>query len=73
MWSGDNYGLALAYFLAGLGDAGFVVLRGALARDMLQSAVPGQAGGPNGGTDFNDPVHPMTPALVEGPFGVRPN
>jgi hypothetical protein len=73
LWTGDNVGLALAYLLTGLPDAGWEVLGGALRRDMLQSAVPGQSGGANGGTDFNDCVHPTTRALVEGFFGFRPD
>ena len=73
LWSGDNYGLALAYFLAGLPDEGFTVLSGTLRRDMLQSVVPGQSGGTNGGTDFNDCVHPLTRALIEGLWGWRPD
>ena len=73
MWSGDNSGLALAYFLTGLPDDGFAVLNGTLHKDMLQSAVPGQSGGANGGTDFNDCVHPLSRALVEGFFGFRPD
>jgi hypothetical protein len=54
-------------------DDGFTVLIGALRRDMLQSVVPGQSGGTNGGTDFNDCVHPASRALVEGFFGFRPD
>ena len=73
LWSGDNYALALAYAFAGMGDEMFKILKGTLSRDMLQSAIPGQAGGPNGGTDFNDAVHPMARALIEGLFGYRPD
>ena len=73
MWSGDNSGLALAYFLEGQADEGFNVLSGNMRRDMLQSSVPGSSGGANGGTDFNDAVHPMSRALVEGLFGYRPD
>jgi len=40
---------------------------------MLLSGVPGQAGGANGGTDFNDCVHPLSRALVEGLFGFHPD
>ena len=73
LWSGDNSGLALAYFLEGMPDAGYDVLRGNMRRDMLQSSVPGASGGANGGTDFNDAVHPMSRALIEGLFGFRPD
>ncbi len=93
LWSGDNSGLALAYFLSGLPDDGWTVLQGTLHRDMLQSAVPGMSGGTNGtvsplrhdvicpfgmmcstgGTDFNDCVHPLSRALIEGLFGYRPD
>ena len=50
LWAGDVLGLALAYYLAGLPDDGFNVLRGTLEWVMLQSVVPGQIGGTNGGT-----------------------
>ena len=73
MWSGDNSGLALAYFLEGQADAGFNVLSGNMRRDMLQSSVPGMSGGANGGVDFNDACHPMSRALIEGLFGYRPD
>jgi hypothetical protein len=56
LWAGDVHGLALAYFLSGLADDGYKVLSGALRWTMLQSVVPGQSGGTNGGTDFNDCV-----------------
>jgi hypothetical protein len=73
LWPGDNYALAQAYFAAGLPDGGWEVLQGNLAVDMLQSGIPGQIGKSNGGTDFNDAVHPAARALVEGLLGVRPN
>ena len=73
LWSGDNSALALAYFFAGLADDGYEVLSGTLRRDMLQSAVPGQSGGANGGVDFNDCVHPAARAIVEGLLGFRPD
>jgi len=73
LWSGDNFGLALAYFLAGLPEEGYTILAGTLRWNMLQSVVPGQAGGVNGGTDFNDCVHPGARAIVEGLFGFHPD
>jgi hypothetical protein len=73
LWSGDNYALAQAYFSSGLPDDGMIVLAGSLRRDMLLSGVPGQTGGANGGTDFNDCVHPASRALVEGLFGYQPD
>jgi hypothetical protein len=73
LWGGDNMGLALAYFLAGLPDDGYSVLRGTLSWNMLLESVPGQAGSANGGTDFNDCVHPTTVALVSGLFGYAPD
>lgn len=73
LWSGDNSGLSLAYFLSGLPDDGFNVLKGNLHRDMLQSVVPGMTGGTNGGTDFNDCVHPLSRSLVSGLFGYLPD
>jgi len=73
LWPGDNHGLALAYLLAGLPDDGYDVLRGSLHRDMLQNSVPGNTGAANGGTDFNDCVHPLSRLLIEGLFGFHPN
>lgn len=73
LWSGDNSGLSLAYFLTGLPDDGFNNLYGNLHRDMLQSAVPGMTGGSNGGTDFNDCVHPLSRTIVSGLFGYLPD
>jgi hypothetical protein len=73
MWPGDNYGLALAYFLAGLSEEGWKVMRGNIHHDMLQSPVPGLIGAAVGGTDFNDCVHPFARLVVEGLFGYRPD
>lgn len=73
LWSGDVSGLALAYYFAGLPDDGWRILSGNLHRDMLQGVVPGQTGGTNAGTDFNDSAHPLTRAIVEGLFGYRPD
>jgi hypothetical protein len=73
LWSGDISALVFAYFLSGLPDDGYTVLLGNLHRDMLQSAVPGMTGGANGGTDFNDCVHPLSRTLVSGLFGYLPD
>jgi hypothetical protein len=73
LWPGDNYALAQAYLSAGLPDDGMNVLAGNLRRDMLLSGIPGQAGAANGGTDFNDCVHPASRALIEGLFGFQPD
>ena len=72
-WPGDNYALALAYFQAGQQDAGYAVLLGNLRHDMFNQSVPGALGAHNGGIDFNDVVHPMARALVEGLWGYAPN
>lgn len=72
-WPGDNYALALAYFLAGLPDDAWNVMQGTLVHDMLQTAVPGVIGAHNGGTDFNDCVHPFARLPLEGVFGYKPN
>lgn len=73
LWPGDNYALAMAYFFAGLPDDGYTILQGNLNRDMINSGIPGQAGAFNGGTDFNDCVHPLSRSIVEGLFGYHPN
>ena len=40
---------------------------------MFNQSVPGALGAHNGGIDFNDVVHPMARALVEGLWGYAPN
>jgi hypothetical protein len=73
MWPGDNFATANAYYIAGLPRGGWNLLRGSMNHDMLQSVVPGLLGGANGGTDFNDCVHPFARLLVEGFWGYRPD
>jgi hypothetical protein len=41
-------------------------------RSRYRYAIPGGLGAHNGGTDFNDIVHPAARAMVEGLFGLRP-
>ena len=73
LWPGDNYALALAYFQTGLPDGGFSLLQGNLHHDMFHFMSPGTLGSHNGGTDFNDIVHPAARAIVEGLWGIRPD
>lgn len=72
-WPGDNYMLALSYFKTGLPDAGWEVLYGNLRHDMYDWITPGDLGAPNGGTDFNDIVHPFARSIVEGLCGFDAN
>jgi hypothetical protein len=39
----------------------------------MQTPVPGLLGSANGGTDFNDCVHPFARLVVEGLWGYRPD
>ena len=57
----------------GLPDKGFELLQGNLYHDMYYYMSPGTLGSHNGGTDFNDIVHPAARCMVEGIFGIRPN
>jgi hypothetical protein len=41
--------------------------------DMFHYMSPGTLGAHNGGTDFNDIVHPAARCFVEGLFGIRPD
>jgi hypothetical protein len=72
-WPGDNYHLALAYFQAGLPEDGWDILRGTYMQVAFNGPVPGNLGGPQGGTDFGDCAHMFCRAVVEGLFGYRPD
>ena len=50
-----------------------LMLLHALSPIRYMSSTPGLLGAPNGGTDFNDIVHPFARAVVEGLFGYRPD
>ncbi len=73
LYPGDNYHLALAYFLSGMGDDGWDILKGTFYESAFNSSVPGDLGTKNGGTDFNDCAGMFTRVLVEGLFGYRPD
>jgi hypothetical protein len=73
MSQGDNYALAQAYFVAGLPERGFEILRGTYHESALESVVPGNFGMNYGGTDFGE-CHPLfARAVVSGLFGYRPD
>ena len=73
MWPGDDYQLALAYFQTGLADDGWKVFHGMFPQQLLYGLVPGDMGGPAGGTDFNDCNSVFARTVVEGMFGYRPD
>lgn len=73
LWPGDNYHLALTYFLAGLAEDGYAILRGTYNRTALNHLSPGNFGGIQGGTDFGDCLHPFARSVVSGLFGYRPD
>jgi hypothetical protein len=88
LFGGDNYAMALGYFLGGQGDDGWNILRGTMLESMYGSTTP-KAGytGSNGinilapgglsqpmcGIDFNDIVTMFARSVVEGLFGYRPD
>jgi Domain of unknown function (DUF4450) len=71
--NGDNYHLALAYFLAGMADEGYDIMKGTFYEGAFNRLVPGDLGVNNGGTDFTDCASMFTRVLVEGLFGYRPD
>ena len=73
MFPGDNYHLALAYFLSGLGDDGWDIMKGTFLESGFNSWIPGNFGSKNSGTDFSDCSHMFARVLVEGLFGYRPD
>lgn len=73
LYNGDNYHLALAYFLAGIGDDGYDIMKGTFYEGAFNNKVPGDLGVNNGGTDFNDCSSMFARVLVEGLFGYRPD
>jgi len=73
LYPGDNYHLALAYFLAGMADDGWDILKGTFYEGAFNGSVPGDLGTQSGGTDFNDCSSIFTRVLVEGLFGYRPD
>jgi Domain of unknown function (DUF4450) len=73
LYNGDNYHLALAYFLAGMGAEGYDIMKGTFYEGAFNGKVPGDLGVNNGGTDFNDCSSMFARVLVEGLFGYRPD
>lgn len=73
LWPGDNYHLALSYFLAGLSDDGYDIFRGTFLRTAYNHISPGNLGGVQGGLDFGDCIHPFARTLVSGLFGYLPD
>ncbi len=73
LYPGDNYHLALAYFLSGMGDDGWDIMKGTFYEGAFNGNVPGDLGAKKGGTDFNDCSSMFARALVEGLFGYRPD
>ena len=72
-WPGDNYALALSYFLAGLPDDGMDIMRGTFMHTAFNHLVPGNLGSHQGGTDFGDCLHTFCRTLVTGLFGFAPD
>lgn len=73
LYNGDNYHLALAYFLAGMPEDGYDIMKGTFYEGAFNGKVPGDLGVNNGGTDFNDCSSMFARVLVEGLFGYRPD
>ncbi len=73
VFGGDLCHLALAYFQAGLGDAGYALLEGAMLESAYASAVPGGFSHIGAATDFGDNVHMFARTVVEGLFGYAPD
>jgi hypothetical protein len=48
-------------------------MQGNLMHDVFHWMSPGTLGAHNGGTDFNDIVHPAARCFIEGLFGIRPD
>lgn len=71
-YGGDNYHLALAYFLSGIGEEGWDIFKGAFLETAFNGIVPGNLGSISG-VDFADCAHMFSRALVEGLFGYRPD
>ncbi|MCK9404419.1 MAG: DUF4450 domain-containing protein [Chitinophagaceae bacterium] len=73
LWPGDNYHLALSYFLAGLPNDGWDIMRGTFMTSAFNHQSPGNLGGVQGGVDFGDCVHTFARTLVAGLFGYKPD
>ncbi len=87
LYHGDNFAMALGYWLGGQGDEGWEIFKGTMLDSMYGDPVPRTAyngdrsqliapGGlsqPNCAIDFNDITSMFCRALVEGMFGYRPD
>jgi hypothetical protein len=86
LYPGDNFAMALGYFLGGQGDDGWEILRGTTLQSMYGDPTP-RAGFSSGlanlrspgglscpsSIDFNDITTMFCRAVVEGLFGYRPD
>jgi hypothetical protein len=87
LYHGDNFAMALGYFLAGQGDEGWELLRGTMLESMygdpkpksgygngmVNEISPGGLSQPKCSIDFNDITSMFCRAVVEGLFGYRPD
>jgi hypothetical protein len=87
LFGGDNYAMALGYFLAGQGDEGWELLKGTMLESMYgdpvvkqgyshsraQLIAPGGLSQPNCSIDFNDVTSMFCRTVAEGLFGYRPD
>ena len=88
LYHGDNFAMALGYFLAGQGDEGWEVLKGTMLESMYgdpslkhgywrgprsQLISPGGLSQPNCSIDFADVTSMFCRSVVEGLFGYRPD
>lgn len=72
LYPGDNYHLSLAYFLSGMADEGWDIMKGTFYENAFNGNVPGNIGYQSG-TDFNDCSSMFARVLVEGLFGYQPD
>jgi hypothetical protein len=87
LYHGDNFAMALGYWLAGQADEGWEIFKGAMLdsqygdprprsaynKGRSQLISPGGLSQPNCAIDFNDITSMYCRALVEGMFGYRPD
>jgi hypothetical protein len=86
LFAGDNFAMALGYYLAGQGDEAWQLLRGTMLESMYGDThakagynsrpnhiSPGALSHPNGAIDFNDIISMFCRTVVEGLFGYRPD
>lgn len=87
LYHGDNFAMALGYFLSGQGDEGWELLRGTMLESMygdpapkrgygsgmVNEISPGGLSHPKCSIDFNDITSMFCRSVVEGLFGYRPD